>query len=1119
MCRRCGGASRALSVARDGIDDMAGTAGVSTHLRLRRIAQPGITINPTDEQRQVIDHRGRRLKVLAGPGTGKTATLVEAVARRVTDRGVAPEHILVLTFSRRAASELTDRITRRLAITTREPLVRTLHAYAYSLLRAQAVRAGEPAPRLLAAGESDQMVRELLAGQREARRGAWPGELHAALGSPAFAAELRELLLRTAERGISPARLAEMGRRRKRPEWQAAARFAVEYQDVADLRQGSSGFGAALDQAELTLAALALLADDTILAAEQSRVRRIFVDEYQDVDPAQARLVQRLASGADELVVFGDPDQSIYAFRGADAGALRDIEVDDTVSLTQSRRLSPAVLAAARRIAARLPGRSPHRAITSVATDQRAEPGPAPLQLPADGEVLVRTLPTVAREAAFIADQLRRAHLTDGLPWSQMAVLTRSPVVALPALRRAFAHAGVPIAVSGQDDPLVDEPVVAMMLTVLRCGLDPGSLTGQVALDLLSSAAGTMDVATVRRLRRALRTARPGEGPTADLLAAVFAGAPLPAGITADMAGPVRRMTAMVQAARRAAGDPTAENALWQIWRLSALEDGLVASSLRGGRSGQRADVTLDAVVAVFGMAAELADRLAMAGVRAFVDLVEGQRIPGDPMTRPARSADAVAVLSAHAAKGLEWDLVCVAGVTEGRWPVLRARQSLLGVDAVLDSALGLPATLATRTEVIDDERRLFYVAVTRARHRLIATAVEDQDTLASRFLYELSGADELPTGWPAGVDGTDRRGLHLTDLIADLRRAVTDSAVPDRTGELAAAQLARLAAAGVSGAHPDDWYALSDRSTSAPALPAGAAVTISPSAVESLTTCALRGVLERRGGRGSAGQAQIEGIVVHALADGLARGVSRADLVAEMDGFLSRQIQPRWLLARSRRVLTTMLDAALAWESDNYPARTMVGSELVLRAAVPPDVTGPDVADPGDAGHRPDGGQEGRSTDSPARQRPVVLQGRVDRLDRRPDGSVVVVDFKTGATKPTRAQVVENPQLAAYQLAIELGALSTADDDDPGRIPGEPAVHGARPGGAELIHLRTGRPTILTQPPLEPVAGQRWRTVVREAAEQLAASVNLARENGRCDRCPVRSSCPLRPEGRQVTR
>ncbi len=125
----------------------------------------------------------------------------------------------------------------------------------------------------------------------------------------------------------------------------------MEYQDVADLRQGSSGFGAALDQAELTLAALALLADDTVLAAEQSRIRRIFVDEYQDVDPAQARLVQRLASGADEFVVFGDPDQSIYAFRGADPGALRDVEVQATVSLTGSRRLAPDVLTATRRVA------------------------------------------------------------------------------------------------------------------------------------------------------------------------------------------------------------------------------------------------------------------------------------------------------------------------------------------------------------------------------------------------------------------------------------------------------------------------------------------------------------------------------------------------------------------------------------------------------------------------------------------------------------------------------------------------------------------------------------------------------------------------------------------------
>jgi len=1058
---------------------MAGTAVASPRFRLRRAAQSDAVIDPTDEQRRVIDHLGGPLRVLAGPGTGKTATLVEAVADRITEREVPPESVLVLTFSRRAAAELTDRITRRLAITTREPLVRTLHAYAFSLLRANAVRSGEPAPRLLAAGESDQMVRELLAGQVESARGSWPDGVRGALGSPAFAAELRELLLRTAERGITPARLAEFGRRRHRPEWQAAARFAMEYQDVADLRQGSSGFGAALDQAELTLAALALLADDRVLAAEQSRIRRIFVDEYQDVDPAQARLVQRLASGADELIVFGDPDQSIYTFRGADPGALRDIDVQTTVSLTVSRRLAPEVLTATRRVASRLPGGWPHRALTTQPREWSAADEDE--DLPADGEVIVRTLPTAAREAAFIADQLRRAHLTDGVPWSEMAVLSRSPVLALPALRRAFAHAGVPIAVSGQDDRLVDEPVVATMMSVLRCALEPATLTGQVAVDLLGMPAGAMDVAALRRLRRALRAARVGEGPTTDLLAAVLAGAPLPATIAADLAAPVLRIAAMVQAARDGIAEPAAESTLWKIWQLSELEDGLVSASLRGGRAGQRADATLDAVVSVFGMAAELAEKLPMAGVSAFVDMVEGRRIPGDRTATPTRSSDAVAVLSAHAAKGLEWDLVCVAGVTEGRWPVLRSRQDILGVDEILDMASGVPPTVVDKARLVDDERRLFYVAATRARHRLIATAVADQDTLPSRFLYELAGTDDLPNGWPVGVDGADRRGLHLTDLIAELRRAVTDPSVPDRTADLAAAQLARLAAAGVVGAHPDDWYGLAERSTTAPALPQDAVVTVSPSAVESMTTCALRGVLERRGGRGPAGQAQIEGIVVHALADGLARGVSRAELVGQTDEFLNRQTQlPPWLLARTRRALTAMLDAAVAWQSENYPGRTLVGSELTLTAAVPP-------APPGtQPGHLP-------ST------RPVVLEGRVDRLDRRADGSVVVVDFKTGATKPTRAQVLENAQLAVYQLAIELGAET--------------------PGGAELIHLRGGKPTVLLQPPLEPGTALEWSAVVRDAAEQMAASAAVARENGRCDRCPVRSSCPLRPEGRQVTR
>lgn len=830
----------ALSEVRGGIVSMMSSQllsapeavpGPAADLRLRRPA-PASVVSPTGEQQAVIANTARRLRVLAGPGTGKTATLVEAVAERITGRGVAPEQILVLTFSRRAAAELTARITQRLGVTTREPIVRTLHGYAFAVLRRQAAVAGEAVPRLLAAGESDQVVRELLAGHLSDGAGGWPESLRPALASPSFAAELRDLMLRTAERGITPGRLAELGRRRHRPEWQAAARFAREYQDVADLRQGTTGLGPALDQAELTRAALALFADDAVLAQEQGRVRRLFVDEYQDVDPAQARLIERLASGADELVVFGDPDQSIYAFRGSQPGAMRRVEVDATVSLTASHRLAPAVLAATRRIAAALPGGWPHRELTvggtgtnnqdRAAGDGRADDGaPAPDRTPAaDGDVVVRTFPTAAGEAAFLADELRRAHLRGGVPWSRMAVLVRSPTRDLPPIRRALAAAGVPCA-AGVVDPAADDPVVRVILAILRFGLDRQDLTGERAVELLTAPGIGLDPDGVRRLRRRLRAAHLAAGPTADLVAAAVLGAPLPDDLPADLSAPVLTARALLDLVGSVAAEPDPRVPLWLVWQRLGLADDLLAASLRGGRAGQRADRSLDAVLALFDLAGEVAERLPYAGIRAFVAQAVDRRIAVEPSTGDGRPVHGVALLSAHAAKGLEWDVVCLAGVSEGCWPVQRRPQSLLGLDELLDAQDGVTGgePAGGPAEAVLEERRLFYVAATRARRRLVASSVRDQDTLPSRFLLELAGA-EPPHGWPSRPDGTPRRSLQLAHLVADLRRVVTDPATPEDVARHAARQLARLAAAGVDGAHPRDWYGLSGPSTAAPPVP-----------------------------------------------------------------------------------------------------------------------------------------------------------------------------------------------------------------------------------------------------------------------------------------------------------
>src|SRR5271170_3074844 len=188
-----------------------------------------------DAQLQVVEHKQGPLLVLAGPGTGKTTTIVESVAYRIEQRGIDPERILVLTFSRKAAAELRERITTRLHRTTSEPLAMTFHSYAYALVRREFVLAGDQPPRLLSAPEQLLEIRRLLRG--EAADGAlnWPERLRPALATRGFAEELRDVLMRAAERGLDGKALRQLGRRCKRDDWVAAGAFLDRYAARFDL--------------------------------------------------------------------------------------------------------------------------------------------------------------------------------------------------------------------------------------------------------------------------------------------------------------------------------------------------------------------------------------------------------------------------------------------------------------------------------------------------------------------------------------------------------------------------------------------------------------------------------------------------------------------------------------------------------------------------------------------------------------------------------------------------------------------------------------------------------------------------------------------------------------------
>src|SRR5919112_2773608 len=180
------------------------------------------------EQQRVVDHEGGPLLVLAGPGTGKTTTLVEAIVDRIERRGVDPSEVLALTFSRKAAEQLRDRVTARLGRTTGSAICSTIHSFAYGLIRRYAPRELYRAPlRLLSAPEQDVVVRELLRPTPESVR--WPEELNRALETRGFAREVQMVLSRAREKGMEAEDLVALGESEDVPVYVAAGLFLQSY--------------------------------------------------------------------------------------------------------------------------------------------------------------------------------------------------------------------------------------------------------------------------------------------------------------------------------------------------------------------------------------------------------------------------------------------------------------------------------------------------------------------------------------------------------------------------------------------------------------------------------------------------------------------------------------------------------------------------------------------------------------------------------------------------------------------------------------------------------------------------------------------------------------------------
>lgn len=1104
------------------------------------------------------------IRVHGGPGSGKTSLVVDATVARLLRGDADPESVLVLAASRRAAASLREEISRRVLSAggsgdvggraLREPLVRTVHSYAFAILRLQASAHGNPPPRLITGSEQDVVLRELLAGDIEDGADYWPAQLRPALGTDGFAQALRDLMMRAAERGVGPEELAALGRRHRRPEWVAAGRAYAQYEQNMLLR-GSVGADApgasapAVDAAELVGSALSAFATDPeLLAGQRKRIRHLLVDDAQHLDPQAAALVRLIGTGADSTIIAADTDQSVFGFRGAsprfadglvEAGSPRDILLDTTF------RQHPAIAVVGAAIASRLPGARPHPYPAAAADDVDGVDGADSL-----GGAAVRVFSSGAKEATAVADLLRRAHLFHGVPWSQMAVIVRSVPLALPALRRAFRSAGVPVTTPTSDLPLHRQRAVIALMQVLRAvvarGLE-GDPDDEVAHEMfgvedaaavLSGPVGGADPGAMRRLRRGIRRLDEKTGGDAAqtdslttirraILDPVVAGRYLDA-LSSTEARPLTRVLDVVGAAvRTEQAGRGIEETLWAAWQATGLERRWVSSAIRGGPGGEQSDRDLDAVMAMFEAAANFADTLPAAGPAGFLRYLSALQIPRDSRLSGA-SNHAVTVLSAHAAAGREWEVVAVAGVLDGLWPSLRSRGSVLATGKLVDLLDGVDPdaldTVSRSTSALADERRLLLVACTRARRRLLVTAVDDGggDASPSRFVAEIAEALDVwrrgPVRDAGAVDPADTgemelpldpgvdRVLSLPSLVATLRSALVSGCAAIEPGQTvdsrtrgAAELLARLADSDIPGAAPKDWFGLAGPSVDDPLwTPERGPVVLSPSNVESLTRCSLRWVLERHGGRDGDGTPAITGTLVHTLVQAVAGQIDPAEVTAALRGVWDRvDTGAAWFSARELERAEGMLTNFRDWLRISRDGLSELGVETAIDATLPAG-SNPDTADsnPDPADSNPD-----------LAEIPVRLRGRIDRLESDGQGRPVVVDVKTAKTAISKADAQEHAQLATYQLALSLG--------------GAPELGPVEPGGGRLVYVSSANRTTgsaeRAQDALSPELVDEWISVVRNAARASIGPVFDATRNPGCSHCPLTTSCPVQLRGKSV--
>jgi len=696
-------------------------------------------LNP--EQLRAVTHGEGPLLVVAGAGTGKTQVITRRIAWLIATRRAKPSEVLALTFTEKAAAEMQLRVDQLAPYGYTDTTIGTFHAFGDRLIRDYAMELGLPGDvRVLSRAEAVIFLHEHLF--------SFDLDEYRPLGDPTrFLAALAGLFSRCKDEDVSPAEyLAWAGRlveesaadltdavlaERARRQHELARAYGT-YQALL-AANGCIDFG---DQVAL---ALRLVRESAAARAEvQSRFRYVLVDEFQDTNRAQSRLVSIVARPHANLTVVGDDDQSIYRFRGAAIsnilGFREQYPAATTVVLRRNYRSRPPILEAAHRL---IRFNDPDRLEVQAGISKRLtaeRSGDAP-----GSTVRVETHPSGSDEADRIAAEIA-GRIRSGTPPRDIAVLVRANGHADAILRSLEAN-GVPWRFSCSAG-LYARPEVRRLLAFLRAVADLGS-----SVDLYGVATSEPYLLGGEDLTAIVTSARRRNRTLWEVLEELDRQPGIPR-VSSGTRAAIRRLVGDMRQLSALAHERPAGEVLYTFLRTTGTLTRLAAEESVGAEERLRNIARFFEIVrAQTGL---LADDRATFLARHLQTLIEAGDDPATADLDP--DADAVAVLTVHKAKGLEFPIVYLPGLVAGRFPIPGRRESL-----------GMPPELVGETANGDEEvqlreeRRLFYVALTRARDELILSSATDYGGAGTRRVspFVLEAMDLPPSAAEPRVRAT----------------------------------------------------------------------------------------------------------------------------------------------------------------------------------------------------------------------------------------------------------------------------------------------------------------------------------------------------------------------------